>query len=68
MGLWEQLSDGLRSRYRTWRSIVEDKREQAEEVVQDDEHVAKIIQWPEPRDEPVEEPTEPWAKLRDKDK
>jgi len=47
---------------------VEDKREQAEEVVQDDEHVAKIIQWPEPRDEPVEEPTEPWAKLRDKDK
>jgi len=43
---------------------VEEKRDQ--EVTQDDEHIAKIIKWPEPREDPKEEPTEPWAKLRDK--
>jgi len=64
LGLWEQLSDGLRARYRAWRGVVEEKRDQ--EVTQDDEHIAKIIKWPEPREDPKEEPTEPWAKLRDK--
>ena len=38
----------------------------------DDEHLAQlkersnVVNWPEPRDDPKEEPTEPWAKLRDR--
>ena len=45
----------------------DDERARLERLRRFQEEEEKVVEWPEPRDDPDEEPAEPWARDRDRD-